>query len=56
MSNDKEKGEQSYFAEKKEVKTLLMAVEANQKLESDVWYMDTGCSNHMCGCKSFFSY
>jgi len=18
--------------------------------------MDTGCSNHMCGCKSFFSY
>jgi len=33
-----------------------MAVEANQKPESDVWYMDTGCSNHMCGCKSSFSY
>jgi hypothetical protein len=33
-----------------------MAVEANQKPESDVWYVDTGCSNHMCGCKSSFSY
>jgi len=33
-----------------------MVAEANQKLESDVWYADTGCSNHMCGCKSSFSY
>jgi hypothetical protein len=33
-----------------------MAVEANQKPKSNVWYMDTGCSNHMCGCKSSFSY
>jgi hypothetical protein len=33
-----------------------MAIEANQKPESDVWYVDTSCSNHMCGCKSSFSY
>ena len=44
------------FVEKKEVETLLMAVQANQELESDVWYVDTGCSNHMCGSKSSFSY
>ena len=24
--------------------------------EPDVWYIDTGCSNHMCGSKSSFSH
>ncbi|XP_050259985.1 uncharacterized protein LOC126705074 [Quercus robur] len=49
LLKDKEKEPQSNFAEKKEVETLLMAVQANQEPESDVWYVDTGCSNHMCG-------
>ena len=44
------------FVEKKEVETLLMSVQANQEPESDVWYVDTSCSNHMCGSKSSFSY
>jgi hypothetical protein len=48
--------EKLHFIEKKEVETLLMAIEANQEPESDVWYVDTCCSNHMCGCKSSFSY
>lgn len=56
LPNDKEKGEQSNFAEKKEVETLLMVVQENQEPESDVWYLDTGYSNHMCGSKSSFSY
>ena len=38
------------------METLLIAVQANQEPESDVWYVDTGCSNHMCGSKSSFSY
>ena len=33
-----------------------MAVQANQEPEPNVWYVDTGCSNHMCGSKSSFSY
>ncbi|KAF8405300.1 hypothetical protein HHK36_010203 [Tetracentron sinense] len=33
LPNDKEKEEQSNFAEKKEVETLLMAIQANQKPE-----------------------
>ena len=33
-----------------------MVVQANQEPESDVWYVDTGCNNHMCGSKSSFSY
>ena len=24
------------------------------KFQSNVWYLDTGCSNHMCGDKSKF--
>ena len=32
---------------KKEVETLLMAIKANQEPESDVWFVDTGCSNHV---------
>lgn len=38
------------------METLLMAVQANQEPESDVLYVDTDCSNHMCGSKSSFSY
>ena len=33
-----------------------MAYYVNEELEVDVWYVDTGCSNHMCGSKSYFSY
>ncbi|KAL9437863.1 hypothetical protein AB3S75_023687 [Citrus x aurantiifolia] len=55
LPNDKEKGEKSNFTEKKKVETLLMDVQVNQELESDVWYVDTGCINHMCGSKSLFS-
>ncbi|KAJ7971778.1 Retrovirus-related Pol polyprotein from transposon TNT 1-94 [Quillaja saponaria] len=56
LPNDKEKGEKSNFAEKKEVETLLMAAQVDKEPETDVWYVDTGCSNHMCGSKSYFSY
>ncbi|XP_042426070.1 uncharacterized protein LOC122013922 [Zingiber officinale] len=49
LPEDKEKEAQSNFAEKQEVETLLMAIQANQEPESDVWYVDMSCSNHMCG-------
>lgn len=33
---------------KKKRKTLLMAVHENvDKTKTEVWYVDTGCSNHM---------
>ncbi|KAB2062692.1 hypothetical protein ES319_A10G170000v1, partial [Gossypium barbadense] len=58
LSNDKEKGEKSNFLEKEEVETLLMAVHNKQEESQNIylWYVDTGCSNHMCGNKSSFSY
>ncbi|CAL5327052.1 unnamed protein product [Camellia sinensis] len=41
------KEEKSNFVEKREEETLLMAFHAKDDPELDVWYVDTGCSNHM---------
>jgi len=38
------------------VESLLMAVEDAKDSEAEIWYVDTGCSNHMSGSKSSFSY
>ena len=56
LPNDKAKGERSNFAKKTKAETLLMAVYGEKESESDIWYVDTGCSNHMSGSKSSFSY
>ena len=32
-----------------------MTVHEEEKTESDIWYVDTSCSNHMSGSKSSFS-
>ncbi|XP_056158405.1 uncharacterized protein LOC130134764 [Syzygium oleosum] len=56
LPNDKEKEENSNFVEKKETETLLMAVQDEKKPKLDIWYVDTGCSNHISGSKSSFSY
>jgi len=35
---------------------LLMAyVEKHQARREDAWFLDSGCSNHMCGYKAMFS-
>jgi len=34
---------------------LLMATVKEEEERSDEWYLDTGCSNHMTGEKSWFS-
>ncbi|XP_019430380.1 PREDICTED: uncharacterized protein LOC109337785 [Lupinus angustifolius] len=38
-----------------EERYLLMATVLNSNEESDVWYLDTGCSNHMTGKKEWFT-
>ncbi|BBG97239.1 hypothetical protein Prudu_006294, partial [Prunus dulcis] len=50
----KEKGEKSNFIEKKEEETLLMAFHVMENFDQETWYVDTGCSNHMSGCKPSF--
>ena len=57
MPSDKEKEEKSNFTKEKEKETLLMAFHVKEnEHEPDIWYLDTGCSNHMCGSKPFFSH
>ncbi|XP_038875143.1 uncharacterized protein LOC120067679 [Benincasa hispida] len=51
-----EKREQSNFIEEKEQETLLMTCHHNKELGTNIWYIDTVCSNHMCGNKPLFSH
>ncbi|KAL5836715.1 hypothetical protein ACOSQ3_013884 [Xanthoceras sorbifolium] len=32
-----------------------MACHVNKETQQNMWYLDTGCSNHMCGDKKVFS-
>ena len=34
----------------------MMVHDNKKKLKADIWYLDIGCSNHMCGSKSFCSH
>lgn len=52
---NKQRGERSNFAEQEEEISLLMACHAKEESHQHMWYLDTGCSNHMCGDKSIFS-
>ena len=51
----KEKGEQFNFVEKREEETVLMSFHTMKVADQGVWVVDSGCSNHMPGCKEFFS-
>jgi len=33
----------------KEDHAILMAVTSNETLNNQTWYLDTSCTNHMCG-------
>ncbi|CAL5343355.1 unnamed protein product [Camellia sinensis] len=41
--------------EKEEEVSLLMVCHVKEETHKNLWYLDTGCSNHMCGEKSSFS-
>ncbi|CAL2257558.1 unnamed protein product [Prunus armeniaca] len=54
---NKTKGVMANFAEKEKEddEAILMVCQTMEKTQKNVWYLDTGCSNHMCGEKSIFS-
>ena len=48
--------EANYAELEDEEEILLMSyVELNQSRREDVWFLDSGCSNHMCANKEWFS-
>ncbi|KAJ8628560.1 hypothetical protein MRB53_021883 [Persea americana] len=49
----KEKG--ANFAEAGEEVLLMAYVDNEKKNREDLWYLDSGCSNHMCGKNDCFS-
>ncbi|XP_068479007.1 uncharacterized protein [Phaseolus vulgaris] len=51
---NRQSAEVSNFAEKEEEVSLLMVCYASEETQN-LWYLDTGCSNHMCGDKKAFS-
>lgn len=54
-ARSKETIENSNFAETEEEKEEIMLMTYKPRsIKADIWYLDTGCSNHMCGQKSFF--
>ena len=52
---NKQNGERTNFAEKEEDESLLMMCLVNEETQQNMWYLDTGCSNYMCGDKKVFS-
>lgn len=48
--------EANYANLDEEAEMLLMSyVELNEAKRQDAWFLDSGCSNHMCGDKTMFS-
>lgn len=45
------------YAEFVEIEEILLMsyVEINNTRKEEVWFLDSGCSNHMCGIRSIFS-
>lgn len=52
---NRQSGENTNFAEKEEEVSLLMVCHVMEETQQNMWYLDIGCSNLMCGDKDAFS-
>ncbi|KAH7557154.1 hypothetical protein JRO89_XS11G0061700 [Xanthoceras sorbifolium] len=54
---NKEHGEKSNFVanQEEEIVSPLIACHAKKEVNQNMWYLDTGCNNHMCEDKFAFS-
>ncbi|CAL8125961.1 unnamed protein product [Prunus armeniaca] len=52
---DKEKETKVNLAETEEEILLMAYIDKKKNPSGDTWYLDSGCSNHMCGNKLLFS-
>ena len=44
----------AYYAENQEEMLLMAYIDLNKTSREDTWFLDSGCSNHMCGKKDYF--
>ncbi|KAM1556843.1 hypothetical protein PS2_040150 [Malus domestica] len=51
----KSKEEKANYVETKEEILLMALVEFNEATMEHTWFLDSGCSNHMCGKRDLFS-
>lgn len=55
FSKNRVEEETNYVEEKNQtVETVLLARKSNEGSQENMWYLDTGASNHMCGKRSMF--
>ncbi|XP_020266712.1 uncharacterized protein LOC109842219 [Asparagus officinalis] len=49
--------ERSNFVEREQpdTSTVLLTYQKSESKNKDIWYLDSGASNHMCGIKEFFT-
>ncbi|XP_028091863.1 uncharacterized protein LOC114292158 [Camellia sinensis] len=53
-SPGREKETKVNFAETEKEMLLMAFIDKKENSSGDNWYLDSGCSNHMCGNKSLF--
>lgn len=49
------KEKEANYAQTQEEMLLMSYVDMNKANGEDMWFLDSGCSNHMCGKKEYFS-
>ncbi|RVW64797.1 Retrovirus-related Pol polyprotein from transposon TNT 1-94 [Vitis vinifera] len=49
------KENEANYADTQEEMLLMAYVDMNKAHREDMWFLDSGCSNHMCGTKEYFS-
>ena len=49
------KENEANYADTQEEMLLMAYVDMNKAHREDMWFLDSGCSNHMCGKKEYFS-
>ena len=49
------KEKEANYVQTEEEISLMACVDMNKVNGEDMWFLDSGCSNHMCGKKEYFS-